>query len=267
VDLSPGLDFETKIFFKPQAAELLRRELSAPGYRCQPIALGANTDVYQPAERRLKITRGLLEVMAEFRQPVSIVTKSALVERDLDILTSMAADNLVRVMVSVTTLDDGLKRRMEPRTASPTRRLAIIRRLREADVPVGALVAPVIPALNDHEIEKIVEAVAAAGAEDAGYVLLRLPHEVAPLFEGWLAEHYPLRASHVLNRVRDMHHGQINDPRFGSRMRGTGTLAKLLEQRFQRACREFGLNEERDRALNTSAFRVPVRAGSQLALW
>jgi DNA repair photolyase len=266
VDLSPGIDFETQIFFKPDAAALLRRELAKPGYTCQPIALGANTDVYQPAERDLRITRGILEVLAEFRHPVSIVTKSALVERDLDLLADLARDNLVRVMVSVTTLDNELKRVLEPRTASPARRLAIISRLREAGIPVGTLVAPVIPALNDHEVERILEAVASAGATTAGYVVLRLPHEVAPLFEGWLADHYPLRAKHVLNAVREMRQGQLNDPCFGSRMRGTGTLAKLLEQRFQRACGRLGLNNERDIRLSTTAFRVPAAAGDQLSL-
>jgi DNA repair photolyase len=266
VDLSPGIDFETQIFFKPDAPAVLRRELSKPGYECLPIALGANTDVYQPAERDLRITRGILAVLAEFRHPVSIVTKSALVERDLDLLQDLASDNLVRVMVSVTTLDNDLKRVMEPRTASPARRLAVISRLKEAGIPVGTLVAPVIPALNDHEIERILEAVAGAGATTAGYVVLRLPHEVAPLFEGWLQDHYPLRAKHVLNAVRDMRKGELNDPCFGSRMRGTGALAKLLEQRFSKACRRLGLNNERDIRLNEKSFRVPPAAGDQLSL-
>jgi DNA repair photolyase len=267
VDLSPGLDFETKIFFKLQAPELLRRELTQPGYRCQPIALGANTDAYQPAERELRITRGLLEVLAEFRHPFSIVTKSALIERDLDILAPLAAEHLVQVMVSVTTLDDELKRRMEPRTAAPARRLATIGRLAAAGIPVAVLVAPVIPALNDHELENILEAAAQAGARQAGYVLLRLPHEVGPLFEGWLADHYPLRASHVLNQVREMRGGALNDPSFGSRMKGKGPLAQLLRQRFDRACREFGLNAGDVPALDTTRFRVPARAGAQMSLW
>jgi DNA repair photolyase len=266
VDLSPGLDFETKIFFKPEAPTLLRRELEHPNYRCLPIALGANTDCYQPAERALRITRGLLEVLAEYRHPVSIVTKSALIERDLDLLVPMAEARLVHVCVSVTTLDDELKRRMEPRTASPARRLTTIERLTQAGVPVTVMVAPVIPALTDHELERILEAASKAGARHAAYVLLRLPHEVAPLFESWLGQHYPLRASHVLNRVRDLRSGQLNDPCFGSRMRGEGPLAELLRQRFARACREFGLNADASAPLDTNAFRVPVRAGSQMAL-
>jgi DNA repair photolyase len=266
VDLSPGLDFETKIFFKPEAPALLRRELERPGYRCLPIALGANTDCYQPAERALQITRRLLEVLAEYRHPVSIVTKSALIERDLDLLVPMARARLVHVCVSVTTLDDELKRRMEPRTASPARRLTTIERLTRAGVPVTVMVAPVIPALTDHELERILEAASKAGARHAAYVLLRLPHEVAPLFESWLGQHYPLRASHVLNRVRDLRDGRLNDPRFGSRMEGQGPLAALLEQRLARACREFGLNAEDSAPLDTSAFCVPVRAGSQMPL-
>jgi DNA repair photolyase len=268
VDLSPGIDFETKIFFKPDAAALLRREIAKPGYRCQPIALGANTDAYQPAERQLRITRAILEVLAETRHPVALITKSALIERDIDLLAPMAAANLLRVMISVTTLDDDLKRRMEPRTASPARRLEVIRRLTAAGIPCGVMAAPVIPALNDHELEAILDAAAAAGARHAGYVLLRLPHEVAPLFDEWLSQHYPLRKSHVLQRMRDMRRGQLNDPAFGSRMRGTGALADLLRQRFERACRQFGLNADDDRAsLDTAAFRPPRSNTAQLGLF
>lgn len=267
VDLSPGIDFETKIFFKPDAAALLRRELSKPGYACQAIAIGANTDGYQPAERELGITRAILEVLSEFRHPVAIITKSALIERDLDIIAPMAAANLVRVMISVTTLDDELKRRMEPRTASPARRLEVIARLAEAGVPVGVLAAPMIPALNDHELEAILEAAAARGAKRAGYIVLRLPHEVAPLFEEWLEQHYPLRKSHVMQLVRDMRQGRVNDPRFGTRMRGTGPLAKLMRQRFERACRQFGLNVEAGPDLDTTAFSAPTKPGAQLGLF
>ncbi len=266
VDLSPGLDFETRIYFKPDAAALLGRELARPGYRCQPIAIGSNTDGYQPAERELRITRSLLELLAECRHPVAIVTKSALIERDLDLLAPMAAAGLARVMVSVTTLDDELKRRLEPRTAGPSRRLQVISRLAQAGVPVGVLAAPMIPALNDHELESILEAAAAAGARHAGYILLRLPHEVAPLFDEWLMQHYPLRRSHVLGLLRDMRAGALNDPSFGSRMHGTGALAQLLGARFERACRKLGLNADDGPALDTSAFRPPA-AGPQMALF
>jgi DNA repair photolyase len=267
VDLSPGIDFETEIFFKPDAPALLRRELARPGYACQPIAIGANTDGWQPAERELRITRGVLEVLAEHRHPVAIITKSALIERDLDILAPMAAANLVRVMVSVTTLDDELKRRMEPRTAGPARRLETIRRLNAAGVPAGVLAAPMIPALNDHELEAILGAAAAAGARRAGYILLRLPHEVAPLFEEWLGQHYPLRRARVLQLLRDMRGGRANDPCFGSRMRGTGALAQLLEQRFARACRALGLNPGTGPPLETGLFRVPGAGASQPGLF
>ena len=267
VDLSPGIDFETKIFFKPDAAALLRQEIGKAAYRCQPIALGANTDAYQPAERELRITRGILEVLAECRHPVAIITKSALIERDIDLLAPMAEANLVRVMVSVTTLDDELKRRMEPRTASPARRLEVIRRLTAAGIPSGVMAAPMIPALNDHELEAILEAAAAAGARHAGYVLLRLPHEVAPLFDEWLTQHYPMRKSHVLGLLRDMRQGQLNDPCFGSRMRGTGPLAQLLHQRYERACRQFGLNASDGADLDTGAFRRPSANEKQLGLF
>jgi DNA repair photolyase len=267
VDLSPGLDFETKIYFKPDAAALLRAELSRPGYRCQTIAIGANTDGYQPAEKELRLTRGVLEVLSEFSHPVAIITKSSLIERDLDILAGMARRNLVRVMVSVTTLDDELKRRMEPRTASPRRRLATIASLNAAGVPAGVLAAPMIPALNDHELEGILEAAAAAGARRAGYILLRLPHEVAPLFEEWLGQHYPLRKAHVLSLLRDLRGGSLNDPRFVSRMRGNGPLASLMAQRFERACRALGLNGEVGPELDTTQFRDPAAGGSQLGLF
>jgi DNA repair photolyase len=267
MDLSPGIDFETRIFFKVGAAATLRRELSRPGYQCRPITIGANTDGYQPVERQLRVTRAILEVLRDCRQPVSIVTKSALVERDLDILASMAAQRLVRVMISVTTLDDELKRRMEPRTASPARRLQTIRCLTDAGVPAGVLAAPMIPALNDHELEAILEAAAAAGAKTAGYILLRLPHEVAPLFDEWLGQHYPLRRAHVLGLLRDMRGGAINDPAFGSRMSGRGTLSQLLRQRFERACRALGLNRGDGPEFDTSRFRRPQGTRTQLDLF
>ncbi|MBM4197271.1 MAG: PA0069 family radical SAM protein [Gammaproteobacteria bacterium] len=266
MDLSPGIDFETRIFWKPDAADLLRAELAKPGYTCDTMALGSNTDCYQPAERELQVTRRILEVLAECRHPVAIVTKSALVERDIDILAPMAAAGLARVMISVTTLDDELKRRMEPRTAGPSRRLETIRRLSEAGIPVGVLAAPVIPALNDHELESILSAGARAGAKSAGYILLRLPHEVAPLFSEWLEQHYPLRRSHVLNQISRMRNGALSDPRFGSRMRGSGPLASLLRQRFERACREHGLNRA-ETPLVRDGFRPPRASGPQLGLF
>jgi DNA repair photolyase len=266
VDLSPGLDFETRIFFKPDAASQLRRALARPGYRCQTIALGANTDAYQPAERELRITRSILEVLAECRHPVAIVTKSALIERDLDVLQDLAANRLTRVMISVTTLDDELKRTMEPRTASPSRRLKIIERLSSAGVPVGSMIAPVIPGLTDHEIERIVARVAAAGADQAAYILLRLPHEVADLFKNWLEEHHPLRARKVMSMIRQLRSGQINDPCFGSRMSGRGNLAILLRDRFEKACRRHRLSTGASPRLNTGAFRAPLDRHPQLDL-
>jgi DNA repair photolyase len=264
--LSPGLDFETKIAWKPDAPQRLREELARPSYTCSPIALGINTDAYQPLERKLGLTRALLEVLAECRHPVSIVTKSALILRDRDLLGDMARDGLVDVMLSVTTLDRELSRQLEPRAATPQRRLATISALREAGIPVGVLVAPVIPAVNDHELERLLEAVGAAGASSAAYVLLRLPHEVAPLFRDWLARHLPDRAAHVMSLLQQMRGGRDNDSEFGTRMRGTGPLADLLSQRFRLACERFGLNRT-DNQLNCSRFRPPPRPGAQLAFW
>jgi DNA repair photolyase len=255
LDLSPGQDFETQLFFKPRARELLERELARPGYRVSPIALGTNTDPYQPIERELKLTRGILELLAELKHPVSIVTKGSLILRDADLLAEMAAERLVSVMVSVTTLDPELKRRMEPRTAGPEQRLNVIRELSARGVPTGVLAAPVIPALNDHELERILERAAEAGATSAGYVLLRLPHEVRPLFIEWLEEQYPDRAAHVLSVLRQMRGGGLNDPRFHGRQRGQGPFAAMLEQRFRRARRAYGLTASH--ALETSAFRRP----------
>jgi DNA repair photolyase len=262
LDLSPGRDFETQIYFKPRARELLREELAKPGYTVSPIALGTNTDPYQPAERSLEITRGILELLHEHRHPLTIVTKSGLVLRDLDILERLAADGLVAVFVSVTTLDADLKRCLEPRTAGPERRLHVIRELSRHGVPTGVMAAPVIPALNDHELERILEASAEAGAKSAGYVLLRLPHEVRPLFVEWLNEHFPDRAEHVLSLVAQMRDGRLNDPRFHSRQRGAGPFADLLMARFARAVRAHGLDERVE--LNTGLFRRPLRASGQL---
>ena len=262
LDFSPGLDFETKIVHKPNAAELLRRELARPRYVCKPIALGVNTDCYQPFEKQLRSTRALLEIMLETRHPVGLVTKSALVERDLDLLSELARLGLTHVFLSITTLDDELKRRMEPRTASPRRRLATIKRLTQAGVPAGVMFAPVIPALNDHELEAVLEASAEAGALWAGYTVLRLPNEVRPLFKDWLAEQYPLRAEHVMSRVRQIRGGRENDSSFGRRMRGQGQYAHLLRQRFDRACRRHGLNRGRRPKLKTTLFRPPKLAPS-----
>jgi len=266
LDLSPGLDFEQKIFIKPEAASVLRRELSKPGYECRPITLGSNTDAWQPVERDLGITREILQVLAEFRHPVNVITKSALVERDLDLLQDLARDNLADVLVSVTTLDDELKRRLEPRTAGPRRRLDTLRRLSAAGIPCGVLAAPMIPGLNDHELEGILAAAADAGARYAGYVMLRLPHEVEPIFEEWLQAQYPLKAGKVLSLIRQVRGGALTDSRFGRRMRGSGPIAALLAQRFAAACRRHGLTRESAATLDTTRFRVPAGPGTQLDL-
>lgn len=270
-NLSPGIDFETRIFAKMNAAELLRRELSRPGYRCEVISLGANTDPYQPAERKLNLTRGILQVCAEFHQPVGIVTKNALIERDLDILVPMAQRRLINVFMSANNLDHELARRLEPRCSAPMRRLQAIRALAQAQVPVGVLVAPVIPFLNDDQIEAVLQAAYEAGATQAGYVVLRLPYEVKTLFRDWLERHYPLKAKHVMSRVHAMRGGRDNDPNFGSRMRGEGEFAALLSKRFALAKRRIGY-EARDRmqrnaALDTTQFCVPGAAGPQLSLF
>jgi DNA repair photolyase len=263
--LSPGLDFETKLHAKFDAATLLERELGRPGYACQPIALGTNTDPYQPVERRLKITRGVLEVLARCQHPVTIVTKSAAVVRDLDLLAPMARRNLARVAISVTTLDGELARRLEPRAAAPHRRLQAIRELSAAGVPTAVMVAPIIPALTDQEIERILAAGTAAGASSAGYVLLRLPHEVKELFEDWLSAHAPGRAAHVLSLVRQCRGGRLYDATFGRRMRGEGPYAQLIERRFAAAKRRLGLAVE-SRPLRTDLFVAPAREGGQLRL-
>ena len=253
--LSPGLDFETQLFAKPNAPQQLSAEINRPGYRCQTIALGTNTDPYQPLERRLKITRGILEVLARHRHPLMITTKSGLIERDLDLLGPMAKQNLLRVYISITTLDKALARRMEPRAAAPPRRLQTIRRLHAAGIPVGVLVAPVIPALTDNEMETILQHAAGAGAQTAGYVLLRLPSEVNELFWEWLHAHYPLKADHVRSMVRTTRGGRDNDPNFGSRMRGRGSYAQLIQQRFAHAAKKLQLSK-RLPAPDTSLFRA-----------
>ncbi len=266
VGLSPGLDFETKLFYKKDAAAVLEKELSRPGYVCKPITLGANTDPYQPIERCMRVTRSVLEVLARCRHPVTVITKSVLVLEDLDLLADLARDGLASVGVSITSLDPGLKRRLEPLAASPRGRLEAVRRLSAAGVSTGVMVAPVIPALTDHELEAILEAGAQAGARWAGYVLLRLPHEVKDLFQEWLAVHYPDRAEHVMSLVRQMRGGREYDPRFGSRMRGTGPLAELLRHRFAIACRRLRLNMGRRPEQSTRLFRPPGSSGPQLSL-
>jgi DNA repair photolyase len=261
LDLSPGLDFETRLTAKPNAAELLRETLCKTGYRPRPIALGSNTDIYQPIERDWRITRQVIEVLAEARHPFSFVTKSAIAERDLDLLGPLAEQGLVRAFVSVTTLDAELARRLEPRAAAPHRRLQTIRTLSEAGVPTGVMVAPVIPALTDKDLESILEAAAESGACSAGYVFLRLPHELKPLFKQWLETHYPLRAEHVMSLIRQSRDGKEYDARFGSRMVGAGRFAALIAQRFRIAQQRFGLDREMP-SHRLDLFRPPTRQGS-----
>ncbi len=256
--LSPGLDFESRILFKPNAAELLRDELAKKSYRCRPMALGTNTDPYQPVERRLRLTRSILEVLVEHRHPVGIVTKSDLVTRDLDLLAPMARENRASVLFSITTLDRRLARTMEPRAATPQRRLDAMAAVSRAGVPTGVLASPMIPALNDCELETILGAAAEAGAGTAGYMLLRLPHELQELFTDWLELHYPTKATKVLNRLREMRGGRLYDARFGLRQIGEGRHAQLLRRRFEIACRRLGLGLDRPR-LDCSRFGVPRR--------
>jgi DNA repair photolyase len=265
VDLSPGLDFETRLFYKANAAALLRAELAAPRYECSAISLGANTDPYQPVEKRLGVTRSILELLSATGHPVTIITKGTLVLRDLDLLASLAQRQLTRVWVSLTTLDNELKRTLEPRAAAPAARLKAIRTLSEAGVPVGVMTAPMIPVINDAELERLLEAGRRAGATRAGYVLLRLPREVAPLFREWLDRHYPERAGHVMSLLQQARGGRDNDPRFGNRMRGEGAWAGLLAARFALACRKLGLGTGRSPELTTALFRPP-RLGGQLEL-
>lgn len=265
LELSPGLDFETRLFAKTNAVELLKEELCRKGYRAKPIAFGTNTDCYQPIERRYKIMRGLLEVLAQCDHPLTLVTKSALVERDIDLLAPMARKKLVKAFVSVTTLDHRLARKLEPRAASPRRRIDTLRALASAGIPCGVMVAPLIPALTDASLEGVLEAGAAAGATMAGWILLRLPNEVRPLFKEWLAAHYPQRADHVISIVRQSRGGRENDPNFGSRMTGSGNFAALIAKRFELACRRLGLNSEDDHmasrgGLDCALFRPPAPA-------
>lgn len=263
---SPGLDFETRLVAKANAVQALRAELSRPGYKPSPINIGSATDAYQPIERDWRLTRGMLELMLETRHPVTIVTKNALVARDLDLLAALAQQNLVVVYISITTLDAGMARTLEPRAAAPWRRLEAVRSLTDAGVPVGVLVAPVIPFINDESMEHILQEAKAAGAHYASYTVLRLPWEVKTLFEDWLNAHYPDRAQRVLHRIEDLRNGRRNDPNFGSRMRGTGIWADLLRQRFAVATRKLGLNRTR-LSLDCSRFMPPVGPGASASLF
>ncbi|KCZ50469.1 PA0069 family radical SAM protein [Hyphomonas pacifica] len=263
--LSPGLDFESKLFFKDNAVELLKRELSKPGYLPRPIALGINTDAYQPIERELGLTRSLLEVLAKYRHPVSLLTKSALIQRDIDLIAPMTHAPIVRVGISLTTLDRPLARKMEPRAATPQRRLDTIKALTEAGIPVTVMTAPIIPGLNDHEIETLLEAAADHGATGAGYVLLRLPYEIKDLFHEWLAQHVPDRAARVINLLREMRGGKDYDAKWFERGTGRGPMAELISKRFARAAHKLGMNQNR-KPLRTDIFRPLEDAGGQLRL-
>ncbi|WP_132955309.1 PA0069 family radical SAM protein [Rhizobium sp. BK251] len=263
--LSAGLDFESKLFAKPDAPKLLERELAKPGYKARVIAIGTNTDPYQPIEKEWRIMRQTLEVLNKASHPVSIVTKSALVMRDIDILKELASRNLVRVSLSVTTLDRKLARTMEPRAATPTRRLEAIQALSEAGIPTSVMAAPMIPALNDHELERILEAAKAAGAQEAGYVILRLPLEVSPLFRDWLLQNYPHRYQHVMSLVRSMRGGKDYDAEFGKRMKGAGPYAWQISRRFELAVKRLGLTR-RSIQLRDDLFVPPDGSGVQLSL-
>ena len=264
--LSPGLDFETRLIARPDAPAVLARELSRKGYRPAPIAIGTNTDPYQPVERDRGIMRGLLEVLREFRHPVGVVTKGSLIERDIDILAEMAAQGLAKVGISVTTLDAGLARAMEPRVPSPARRLTTVARLAEAGIPVRLMASPIVPGLTDHEVEAIVAAARDAGARAASMIPLRLPLEVSALWQDWLAEHYPDRVGRVMSKLRDMHGGKDYDAEFGKRMTGEGVWADLLQQRFARAVRAAGLDGTLP-PLRADLFAPPLARGDQLSLF
>lgn len=264
--MSPGLDFETRLVARPRAPEVLARELRKRSYQVAPIAIGTNTDPYQPLERDRGIMRACLEVLQTFRHPVAIVTKGTLIERDLDILADMAADGLVRVGISVTTLDPGLSRAMEPRVPLPARRLAVIRQLTEAGVPVRVMTSPIVPGLNDHEIEALLQAGADVGADAASWIMLRLPLEVSPLFQEWLEAHYPLRAARVMSLVREMHNGKDYSAQWGRRMRGEGHYADMIAKRFKAATRRFGLDRTQPK-LRCDLFAPPPQSGDQLPLF
>lgn len=266
VDLSPGLDFETKLFAKTNAAKVLARELDARDYECSPINLGANTDPYQPIEAKHKITRQILETLDANDHPVTIITKSALILRDADILERMAQRNLVSVAISITTLDKPLKRLLEPRAASAQARLKVMKELSQRGIPTTLLMAPIIPAINDHEVEAVVAAAARAGAKSAHYIFLRLPFEVKDLFTDWLIEHYPMRARHVMNLIGDARDGRANETKFGKRMSGNGPYAMMINKRFAKSCREHGLVAREDTELNTQLFEQQRPGNAQMSL-
>lgn len=255
LDLSPGIDFESRLFYKSDAANLLKHELAHPKYQCAPVAVGINTDAYQPVERKLLITRSILEVLVATQHPFNIITKSSLIERDIDLIAEAALRQQAAIAVSITTLDRSLARRMEPRATAPQRRLEIIRQLSAAGIPVTVLVAPLIPALTDTELETILEQAREAGAQHAGYVLLRLPHELKEMFQDWLNTHEPLKAKHVLSLIRDTRDGQLYDNRFGARMRGTGEYALIIQKRFRLASKRLGYLAAP--ALDSSRFVAP----------
>jgi DNA repair photolyase len=261
LNLSPGLDFETRLRAKSNFAEVLRAELAKPGYVPRPINIGSNTDVYQPIEKHRRLTRAALEVLAECRHPFTIVTKNAMIERDLDLLAPMARDGLVQIFISINSLDNQLAAKLEPRASAPHRRIKAVRTLAGAGVPVGVLVAPIIPALNDRDMEAVLDQAAAAGANSAGYTVLRLPHELKVLFREWLALHAPQRAEHVMSLVQQMNGGQDYDSNFATRMRGQGVFADLLRRRFEVACRRHGFGRAWELTLDTSHF-VPPRVSS-----
>ena len=264
--LSPGLEFETQLIARPGAPEILEKELRAPRYRPATLAIGSNTDPYQPIEKERKIMRGCLEVLRDFKHPVAIVTKGSLIERDIDILSELASDGLVRVGISVTTLDAEISRKMEPRVPSPARRLKVVERLAEAGIDVRIMASPMIPALTDHELEAILRSGADAGARAASMIVLRLPREVASLFREWVETNFPDRAARIMGRVRELHGGRDYDPQWGQRMRGQGQWAELMQKRFARALRQFGLDKHRP-ALRTDLFSAPARVGDQLSLF
>lgn len=263
LNLSPGLDFETKLRAKTNLADVLRADLAKPNYIVSPINIGSNTDPYQPIEKRWRITRAALEVLAQCHHPCTIVTKNALVERDLDILVPMARERLVQVFVSVNSLDNHLAAKLEPRASAPHRRLKAVRTLAQAGVPVGVLVAPIIPALNDRDMEVVLEQAADAGASCAGYTVLRLPYELKTLFREWLTLHAPQRAAHVMSLVQQMNGGRDYDSNFATRMRGQGVFAELLRRRFELACRRHGFGRARDLQLETSRFIPPRKPSPQ----
>ncbi len=267
MDLSPGLDFESKLFYKADAVELLEKELSGKNYECSPIVLGSNTDPYQPIEREYEVTRNIIKLLMKYNHPLTIITKSSLIERDTDLLAVMAEKNLVKVYLSITTLDNSLMQKMEPRSTAPIRRLKTIHRLHEAGIRTGMMFAPVIPFINDSEMEAILERGAASGIESSSYVLLRLPYEIKELFREWLELHYPLKASHVMSLIQQSRGGKDYDSEFSQRLFGTGQFAEIIRSRFSKICQKLNLNMGEKDELNCTDFIKPVRTGQQHALF